>query len=210
MTSTLRRELERKALHVTSVSAPLAYAAGLTRRTMLVALATLLAAAVLVELARHRHALVQERFAQLTGRLLRAHEHTRWAGATWLLLSFTLAVLLLPRDIAIAAMWGVSVGDAAAAIIGRWAGRRATLRSERQATGDPIHATSGKTMSGSIACAIATFAGALFVARLPVDQACAAAIFGAAAERPAIRIDDNLRIVVAVGFGIVLWRMIFS
>ena len=46
------------------------------------------------------------------------------AALPWLLLAFALVTWLCPRPTAIAAMWAVSVGDAAAAVVGRAVGRR--------------------------------------------------------------------------------------
>ena len=75
-----------------------------------------------------------------------------------------------------------------------------------------------KTWVGTVACALATTLGALAVARLapglapglaPVE-AVLAGVLAAAAERPRWRFDDNLRVVLAVGAGILLWRLAFS
>src|SRR5690606_32677393 len=109
----LRHELARKALHLTAATAPLAYAAGLPRATLLGALGVLGAAAVGVELARRRAPRVRLLFHRATGPLLRQHEHAGWSGATWMLVAFVAVVWLAPRPAAIAAMWAVAVGDAA-------------------------------------------------------------------------------------------------
>lgn len=199
---TLRRELARKALHITSASVPLAYAAGLPRGVLLAVLAALLAIALAVELGRARSARVRTHFTRATGALLRAHEHHRWSGATWLLVAFALAALLFPRDVAVAAMWAVALGDAGAAVVGRWLGRR------------PLPAAlaggSGKTLEGSAACAVVTLLGAVFVARLGAGGSVVAAIVAAVAEAPSRPLDDNVRVALAVGGGILLWRMVFS
>ena len=196
---TLRRELARKALHLTSVVVPLAYAAGLVTRRPLAALVLLLfGVALAVELGRARSERVRARFARATGALLRAHEHHRWAGATWLLGAFALSLLLFPRAVAVAAMWAVSVGDASAAVVGRTLGRHRLL------------AGSTKTLEGSVACAVATFVGASLVARLGPGASVVAALAAAAAEAPSRPLDDNVRVALAVGGGILLWRMAFS
>lgn len=195
---TLRRELARKALHLTSAVVPLAYAAGLVPRGPLAALLlALLGVALAVELGRARSERVRAHFARATGALLRPHEHRRWAGATWLLAAFALALLLFPPAVAVAAMWAVSVGDASAAIVGRVVGR---------------HRIAGltKTVEGSVACAVATFAGASLVARLGLGASVVAALAAAAAEAPTRPLDDNVRVALAVGGGILLWRMAFS
>jgi dolichol kinase len=196
---TLRRELARKALHVTSAAVPVAYAAGLVPRAGLRAgLLALLAVALGVEAARARSERVRAHFTRATGPLLRAHEHHRWAGATWLLAAFALAVWLYPAPVAVAATWAVSLGDASAAVVGRWLGRR------------PLAPRLAKTLEGSAACAVVTFVGALWVARLSLGASVVAGLAAALAEAPERPLDDNVRVVLAVGAGILLWRMAFS
>lgn len=190
-----RGELARKSLHVSSAIVPVGYAAGVPWSAVALLLAILLSAALAVELVRERSLTAQAHFLRTTGRLLREHEHHRWSGATWLLLSFLTAVLVLPRDIAVAAMWAVSIGDAAAALVGRSLGTPRT--------------TGGKTKAGALACWAATGVGAALVAQLGVAQSLVAATAAAAAEWPRRPLDDNLRIVAAVSAGILLWRIVF-
>jgi len=199
---TLRRELARKALHVTSAVVPVAYAAGAPRALLLPAVVTLAGIAAAVEVARARSDRARERFLRATGVLLRAHEHHEISGATWMLVAFALAVALYPPPVAVAAMWGVSIGDASAAVVGRVAAAR---REARGAVAEP-----GKSAAGSIACFAATFVGAAMIARLAVGESVVAALAAAAAERPTRPFDDNLRIVAAAGCGILLWRLAFS
>ncbi|HZF67443.1 MAG TPA: hypothetical protein VEZ47_05370 [Gemmatirosa sp.] len=189
MPVTLRHELARKAIHLASAAVPVAYAAGLPRRWMLVALGAALAVAVTVELARHRVPRARATFERSVGALLRPHERDRWSGATWMCVAYLLAVLLFARPVAVAAMLGVALGDAAAAIAGRWWSARHAARD----------ASRGKTWVGTAACAGATLAGALLVARLPLLAATAGAVVGALAERPAGPLDDNVRIALATG-----------
>lgn len=195
----LRRELVRKALHLTTVVVPLAYAAGLPRATLLVALAALLVVALVVEWARRRFPALAARFTRLVGSLLRPHEHAGVAGATWLLVACLLAVAVAPKPVAIAATWAVAAGDAAAAIVGRtvvvWRARRA-WHVRPVAPAPHVHAR--KTFAGSAACLAVTVAGALLLARLTWGAALVAGMAAAAAEHPRRPLDDNLRIVVAV------------
>jgi dolichol kinase len=129
------------------------------------------------------------------GRLLRVHEAHGLSGATWLILALLAAALLFPRDIAIAAMAAVAVGDAAAAIVGRAVTR---------------HRGEGKSLAGSVACLAASAFMAWAIADFTWPEALVAGILAAIAERPRRPLDDNLRIALAVGCGILLWRMGFS
>ncbi|MGH7718734.1 MAG: hypothetical protein ACREON_07820 [Gemmatimonadaceae bacterium] len=189
--------MARKAIHLLSVAIPLLYAGGLPRRALLVVLSVASVVALTVEVGRARHARTRELFHRATGPMLRPHEHTRWCGATWLALSFLGSVALYPPDVAIAAMWGVAVGDAAAALVGRALGRH------------PI-GHSGKTLEGTVACFSAVLLGALMVARLSWVESFLAAAAAAVAEIPQRPLDDNVRVAAAIGAGILLWRMAFS
>ena len=193
----LRQELARKGLHLLSAAAPVAYAVGLSRHILAWGLAALFAVALVVEVGRARSERVRGAFHRTAGPVLRPHEHTRWSGATWLLAAFLLSVLLLDRGAAIAAMWAVSIGDAAAAVVGRAGGRH------------PITGT-GKSLEGSAACFAATFMGVLLVARLGAAASAVAALCATVAEVLPVSVDDNLRVATAVGTGILLWRMSFS
>lgn len=194
---TVRRELARKTLHLLWAVVPIAYSLGAPRRMVVAGLIAASACAIIVELVRTRSIHARAVFDRATGLLLREHEHLRWSGATWLLLSFLAVALLFEAPIAIAAMWAVAVGDASAAIVGRIFGRWRIGRSL-------------KSVEGSIACAITTAAGASVLAHLATGTSVIAGIIAAVAEWPARPFDDNVRIGMAVGVGILLSRMVFS
>jgi dolichol kinase len=186
---------------VSSAAAPVAYASGLPRAWLLALLGALLAVAVAVEVARARSARARHHFTRYTGALLRAHEHDRWSGATWMLGAYVTAVIVYPRPFAVAAMWAVGVGDASAAVVGRWwSERRRLAAGEREAR-------PGKTYAGTLACFAAALAGARFVAGLPLAAALLAALLAALAERPRAPFDDNLRIVLGVGVAALVWQL---
>lgn len=182
----LRRELARKAIHLSSTAVPIALAVGVAHRVAVLVLAGLALIAVTVEVARATSSAIALRFDALFRPLLRLHESRHITGATWLLASMFAAVLLLPRDIAIAATWAAAVGDAAAALVGIRFGRR---RSPRD----------GKSLEGSIACLLATLLGALLLARLGIVSALLVSVAASAAERLSWPRDDNVRIIAAVG-----------
>jgi dolichol kinase len=188
---TLRHEVARKAIHLTSAVVPAAYAAGLRRDLLAALLGGALVVALGVEAARRRLPGVRAPFEAALGDLLRPHERDRWSGATWMAVAYLLAVALFPRPAAVAAMLAVALGDAAAAVVGRWAGARRAP--------PPPGAAAGKTWAGTAACAVASALGALLVARLAPGAALACAAAAALAERPRGPLDDNVRVALAAG-----------
>jgi dolichol kinase len=182
----LRRELARKAIHLTSAGVPIALASGIPQRVALLVLGALLGLAIVVEIARATSPAAASRFDAIFTGLLRAHEARRLTGATWLIAAMFAAVLLLPRSAAIAATWAAAVGDAAAALVGVRYGRHHSPRD-------------GKSLEGSAACFLATLVGALLVARITPTTAVALAIAAMLAERMSWPRDDNIRVIAAVG-----------
>lgn len=189
MPATLRHEIARKAIHIASAAVPVAYVCGMPRPAVAIALAVAGLVAAGIELARSRSARVRAAFERAVGPLLRPHERGRWSGATWMCAAYLLAVLAFPRREAVAAMLGVALGDAAAAVVGRLAASRAPAADRSGA----------KTWSGSIACLGATALGALLVAGLSAPAAVACGAAAMLAERPRWALDDNVRIVIAAG-----------
>jgi dolichol kinase len=222
----LRREVARKALHLVFVVVPLAYAYGFPRRWLVTALGVAAVAAVTIELARAWHAPTRVRFVRWVGVLLREHEQVRWSGATWMVLSMLGLAALVPRGVAVAGMWAISAGDAAAALVGRALERR---RAERVAADitrggafttrpagdgymgvDGVKRSGGKTIRGSVACFVVTLIGASLLAQLSPVESVVSALLATGAERWGEPLDDNVRIAVAVALGILLWHMVFS
>lgn len=222
----LRREVARKALHLVFVAVPLAYAFGIPRRWLVTALGAAAVVAVAIELARAWHVPTRERFVRWVGVLLREHEHARWSGATWMVLSMLGLAALVPRGVAVAGMWAISAGDAAAALVGRSLEWRKAQRVRADVTHgsaltpqaggagsmgvEGVGRSGGKTIRGSAACFLVTLAGAFVLARLSPVESVVAAVLATGAERYGEPVDDNVRIGAAVALGILLWHKVFS
>lgn len=191
----LRRELTRKTLHLVSTVVPVSYAAGVSQAAVIWVLVFALAVALAVEIGRHQSVRARTLFDTAVGGLLREHERRGPAGATWLILSLLVAAVVFPRDVAIAAMCAVALGDAAAALVGQAIARGTAHR---------------KSFGGSTACFAVSAIAARAIAGFTWREALLVGVLATLAERPRRPLDDNLRIAIAVGCGILLWRMGFS
>lgn len=169
---------------------PVAYAIGAPRLVLGALLGFASALALLIELLRRVDAPTEVRMNRAVGSLMREHEKESITGATWLLLSCLVAVLVLSRGAAVAALWCVAIGDPAAAIAGRWW----TARRESHA-----RTKGGKTIVGTLACAAASFGGVWMLAGYPPMAAVIIAAAGAAAEAIPLRLDDNILVTGAAG-----------
>lgn len=180
----VRAELARKALHLSTAIVPLAWGLGfVTAASVRAALVAAVVVALSVELARRTWPGAQRQFHVRFGGILRVHEARAFTGSTWLALAMLAVVLVFPARAAIAALWAAAVGDGLASIVGRLTSR------------DP----SRKTWAGSLACAAATAAGAWWLVDAAIGPAILVGIAAAAAERPRVALDDNVRVTVAAG-----------
>lgn len=180
----LQREVQRKLLHLATAAVPIAYHYGIARSWIVGAFAAGTVVAFTVEWLRRNNAAVGARFSAWFGALLRPAERDGLTGATWLCLSCLVAVAFFPAPAAIAAMWCATIGDPAAAIVGR--------------------ALSGhggrKTWAGSAACLLFSALGVWWLTPVSPLVALAVGVGAAVAERPSGPLDDNVRVTALAGF----------
>lgn len=186
----LRQEFARKSLHLGAAAIPVGYSLGAPRAALEAILSAAVAIALATEVIRRASPSGKALFARLFGSLIRGHEENAITGATWLALSCLALVCLLSRSAAIAALWCATAGDPAAAIAGR------TWTSVRAQAPD---GAARKTIAGSLACAIVSFAGAWLLAACPPARAALIAAAATLAEALPVRVDDNVRVAVAAG-----------
>jgi dolichol kinase len=196
----MKRELARKAIHISSAAVPLLV--WLVPRPLAVAVLVAGAALALgIDLARHRIRSFRYHFLRRTRTMLRPHERRGLAGATWMALAYASALLLFPRPVAVAAMLFNGLGDAAAALVGRRWGRRRTAW--------------GKSVEGfaaGLATNLAVGVGMWMLApdAVPLAGAIVGAVIAAAVEFAPLPLDDNVRVTLGGGAGILFGALLFA
>ena len=152
---------------------------------------------LLVDLLRHFHPPTAKVFYSAFGWLLRTHEHggesKRLNGATHVLISATLCVLVFPKLITITAFAVLIISDSAAALVGRRFGKKKFFNKS-------VEGSTAFFLSALIVIAatpkISAGAGEYFIAIV-------AAAIGTVVEALSIGIDDNLSIPLSIGT--VMW-----
>ena len=114
-------EILRKLLHLSSSIIPLTYWFVVKdRNSMIIILLLLTTISLIIEyLRRNYRGRIQNIFQNNLSSILRDKElEGQLTGATWMLIGFTLTVLLFKIEIAVVALLFLSVGDSVAAIVG--------------------------------------------------------------------------------------------
>lgn len=197
----MRSELQRKTIHLSSISMPIAYI-WISRPAMLWFLVPVLAIALIVEFLRWRIPAVESFIKKLFGQMLREHEKEgvkKISGATYVILSATLCVFLFPKVVTIAAFAVLIVSDTASALFGRRFGR---------------HRFMEKSVEGSSAFVVTAIMVVLVVAAIYdapwtfIAAGVVASFAAAVAEAMSygVNVDDNLTIPLA--FGVVIWGIL--
>ena len=190
----LGSELARKAIHFCAIVVPLAYLYGWISKHALRDL--LLAATVVsigIELLRLHEPRVKMYFRQFFGNLIRRHEKRALLGSTYLLIAALVSVMIFPKEICVAALGALILGDTAAALVGKSIGR--------------VHIFgSRKTLEGSFACLVVSFLFAWKVTLLPWDVALVGAVVATLFEILPLPLDDNFAVPLSAGFAMILMR----
>ncbi|GIK60202.1 MAG: dolichol kinase [Ignavibacteriota bacterium] len=187
-------ELFRKLIHLTSLSIPIVYYF-ITAKTAAIILGILTAAALIIDLSRYLHPETGKIFYKFFGFLLREHEldHKKknLNGATYVLISALISVLIFPKVIFISAFSILIISDSLAALIGRKFGKHKFL---------------SKSFEGTLTFFISACIVILFTPKIGgfLEEyliGFIAAFVGAIVENISFRlIDDNLSIPLSVGF----------
>ncbi len=194
-----RDELIRKLIHLCSLSIPVIYYF-ISRDQALLILGILSVLALIIDLGRYRYPEFGRYFYKIFGFLLRSHEKDKVKknlnGATYVLLSAFLGVLIFPKIIFINAFAILIISDTSAALIGRKFGKTSFFR---------------KSLQGTLAFFISAIAVIIIAPKLSNNITeyligIFAAFVGAIVENISNDlVDDNLSIPLTIGF--LMWGL---
>jgi dolichol kinase len=132
-----RDELVRKLIHLCSLSIPIIYYF-VQQKTAIIILAILTLIALIIDIARHYFHPAAEIFYSIFGFLLREHEVDKKKknlnGATYVLLSALICVIIFPKVIFITAFSVLIIADSVAALVGRKFGKHKFISKSLEGT----------------------------------------------------------------------------
>jgi dolichol kinase len=136
--------------------------------------------------------------------LVRAEEELREAAMTPYAIAVLLTILTVPKPAALVAIYTLAIADPLAAVVGIRFGRRRLVR-DRTLEGSTAFCVATLAVAATV---LATMTGApgLAVAGAALTIALVATLF----ELMPLRIDDNLTIPLAVGFGTWIIARVFA
>ncbi|MCX7908229.1 MAG: dolichol kinase [Ignavibacteria bacterium] len=191
-------EIWRKLFHMVSLSIPVIYTF-VTREFAIAVLFVITILAIFIDLMIKRDNIVKVVIYKIFGKLFRKFERQNFVfnGATWVLISATLNVLLFPKLVTITAFYVLVISDASAALVGKKFGKTRFLN---------------KSLEGFLAFILSGFVVVTFVwlgFSLPIAfllSAFAGVIFAGIVESSSafLRIDDNLGVPLAISVVLVI------
>lgn len=182
---TLVAELKRKAVHLlVGLVIPIGFQV-LPKYWGHWILISATAVATGVDFLRLNHPFFRRLFLEYFAPMIRRHERSALTGASYLLISSLVCVLVFDKPPAMAAISFLVVGDTMAAVVGRAWGRTRMF---------------GKTLEGSLACFASSILCFLLVPHLPFWVGLAGAGVATVVELLPIPVDDNLRIPILAGW----------
>ena len=174
------------------------YLSGISRSSGLMLLGSVLGLDLMMETARLKSPVLNEKILKVWGPLMRSCEVNQLSGVPYYVGASILTIAIFPKPIAILSILYLACGDPVASLFGILYGKR----SIRIASGKSLIGTS----AGVVTCMIATF---VFLKSMNISDGMLAiltlvgGLAGGTAELLPLEIDDNFSIPVVSGF--VLW-----
>ncbi|MGB9852929.1 MAG: diacylglycerol/polyprenol kinase family protein [Candidatus Kapaibacteriota bacterium] len=197
-------EIWRKLFHLVSLSIPIIYTF-VSRNFALIVLSIITIIAIFIDFMIKKDNIVKVVIYKIFGKLFRKYERQNFVfnGATWMLISATLNVILFPKLATITSFYVLVISDASAALIGKRFGKTRFLN---------------KSLEGFFAFVISGFivvTGVWFGFHLPTSfllSAFIGVILAGVVESSSafLRIDDNLGVPLAISLSLVFGSAIAS
>lgn len=200
------QELLRKGIHMLSLNIPILYIF-VSKSTALYILIPLCLVFVVIDILSKKNKVVSELMQRYFGGMLRKHEKKKKRlilnGASWVLISAVITVLVFPKVIAVVAFTILIVSDMSAALIGRKYGKTKLFN---------------KSLEGTMAfivsaCMVVLILGYFFDGNwLFYIAGITAAIIGGFVEAYSkkMKVDDNMSIPASVGITMLLIDFLFD
>jgi dolichol kinase len=198
-----RDEILRKSIHLCSLSIPVVYYF-IPRSTALIILGMMTAIALFLDLGRYLSSAIGKLFYKFFGFLLRHHEldnkKRTLTGATYVLMSGFVCVLIFPKVIVVTAFAILIISDTLAALIGRRYGKNKFLFKS-------LEGTLAFFLSGVVVVLLSPKAAYLFSEYMIGIVSTA---FGAIVENVSFGLaDDNLVIPISIGAAMWILYLVF-
>lgn len=118
------QEVWRKAFHLVSLSIPIIYTF-VTREFALIVLSIITSIAIIIDLLIKKENIIHEVIFKIFGKLFRKFEKNGFVfnGATWILISAFLNILLFPKVFTVVSFYVLVISDATSALIGKRFGK---------------------------------------------------------------------------------------
>ena len=185
-------EYKRKLIHVFNLIIPLSYLYVFPEKWQIIkVLTSLMILFILTDIFRHKIGWIQSIFKYFFNSMLRSHEMDgKLTGATWVIIGAVITITLFSKPVAIIALIFMSLGDAAAGLIGQRFG---------------IHKIGDKTWEGFFGGLIICIIIALNFPYLPLMVSLIGAISAMILELIPIPLDDNF--IIPLGSGAIMMML---
>ncbi|MFH0990522.1 MAG: diacylglycerol/polyprenol kinase family protein [bacterium] len=197
-TINFQSELIRKSIHLCSLSVPIIYSQ-ISKELALMLLIPMFIGFLGVDLARYYHEPTRLWFQRWFGRLLRKSEkdgkRKQLTGATFVLISAVVCVLIFPKIITITAFAVMIISDITSALVGRKFGKHKFFDKS-------LEGSTGFLVSGVLVILVTPK-----IQGLPLEYIIAfvGVVIGTVVEACSIKIDDNLSIPISIG--LIMWGL---
>jgi len=176
-------EFKRKATHLVALVIPIGYFL-LPKLLSLLILTLFALGSIVIDIIRLKRLPLHGFLNRLIGPVLREHEGSDFTGSSYILTASVLCILLFDKNVAVAAISFIILGDIAAALVGRRYGRIKIKR---------------KSLEGSLACLVMCLLVAIIIPGFPLWIGVVGAFIATIVEGITFPINDNFSVPLISG-----------